>query len=117
MTDCTHHRRELQAMAAATAELQLVSLPLLRSGDVRRNRQAGACSPETFGLVVECLAQAYALQGVPYGSQSAARQALVDTLRYQIEVGRLGTGSRWDGRGRVGGRAGRLSWPWERVSA
>lgn len=75
-------------MGAAEVEAQLASLQVLRSGDVRRNRLAGdAASTTAFsGAAVECLVQAFALQGVPYGSQAAGRQALVDTLSDQLQV-------------------------------
>ena len=78
-------------MAAAEVEAQVVSLPLLLCcGDVRRNRFAGgdpAATAEHVGAAVECLVQAFALQGVPYGSQSAGRQALVEALHFQLQVG------------------------------
>lgn len=83
------HCRDLQAMGAAEVEAQLVGLQVLRSGDVRRNQLAGidAGSATTlFGGAVECLVQAFALGGVPYGSQAAGRQALEATLSDQLQV-------------------------------
>lgn len=78
--------REMQGLAAAQLEAQLASLPLLHSTDARRNCRAGAVSTEHFGAAVECLVQAFALGGVAFGAGSAGRQALVDTLGYQMQV-------------------------------
>lgn len=76
-------------MGAAEVEAQLVGLQVLRSGDVCRNQLAAidAGSATTlFGGAVECLVQAFALGGVPYGSQAAGRQALEATLSDQLQV-------------------------------
>ncbi|PRW57753.1 Zinc finger MYND domain-containing 19 Q7TSV3 isoform B [Chlorella sorokiniana] len=84
--------RVLQGMAAAQLEAQQVSLQRLNS-DVAQRRyladQPG--SAEVFGVAVECRVQAFALCGVPYGSGSAARQALVDSLLQQLERYEHGT--------------------------
>lgn len=70
-------------------EAQLAYLQFMRPGSARRNRLPGetaATDAELAGGAVECLVEAYALQGVPLGSDAAARQALVDTLRSQVRV-------------------------------
>lgn len=81
--------RELQGIAAVEVEAQLAYLSFMRPGGTRRKRLPGETADTDAALVggtVECLVQAYALQGVPFGSDAAARQALVDTLRGQVQV-------------------------------
>ncbi|PRW57565.1 hypothetical protein C2E21_3582 [Chlorella sorokiniana] len=60
----------------------------MRPGTVRHSGLTSipaAAVAEYTGGSVECLVQAHALDAGPFGSTTAARQALVDTLRRQVE--------------------------------